>query len=233
MRLRTLCVQENVNFFRPVLELPAAAQGAQQPFCAIAIHLETPGPRNTETKGDEARSRKRKREKAKSSSQLVPFPRRQEKLAFLSNGHSALPSICQAAAGTLWQLHRWRSWRFAVFGGRRGGGCLFREWGGKGSQNAGQGRMPGRGRRLSGWGAQAAVWSREPNIGPNSCRRLVCRWSSGSHNLQTFGLCIPSYPVLWASGASCIGTQQRSLAFKTSRDSSAEGQKPPPASPTS
>ena len=135
-RLQTLCFQENVNRFCRVLELPAAAQGAQQPFCALAVVDETPGP---ETPRTEETRHAAEKEGEKSSSQLGPHPRRKEKSAFLSTGHhSALASICQAAAGTLRQSPRLRSWRCAVFGGR-GGRMPFSGRGGKGSQNAGQG----------------------------------------------------------------------------------------------
>ena len=80
----------------------------------------------------------------------------------------------------------------AVRGVRGRGGAGADAFFGKGGEGVAE--MQGRagclagGGGFRGWGAQEAVWSRGPNIGPNSCRR-VWQWSSGSQNLQALGLC--------------------------------------------
>ena len=73
--------------------------------------METPGPRGTEERRDEALRAEIRNEKAKSTCELGPLSEGSSKLAFFKAGHSGLPSSRQAAAGISLQNARLSSWR--------------------------------------------------------------------------------------------------------------------------
>ena len=128
-RLRTPCFQENVDPFCRVLELPAAAQGAQQLLCTLAVLTETPGPRDPARREETRRAAEKKKRKGKEQTPAWP-PFRGAAGSWPSSARATRP--CRAAARPPPGLFRNRSCRapggFAVLIG--GGGCLSGSSGG-------------------------------------------------------------------------------------------------------
>ena len=182
-----------------VLELPAAAQGAQQLLCTLAVLTETPGPRDPARREETRRAAEKKKRKGKEH--LPAWPPFRGTIGSRPSSMSATRP-CRAAArpppGRFGMPTCRAPGAFTVL---IGGGCLSGR-GVRGSQN-GRAGFWRKGVQAEAFGlgnAQEAVWgfrgvfvgkqtvllqfsdsvmrrstlcNRGPNLGTNSCRRLV------------------------------------------------------------